>query len=150
MLQRPGAWSLGAPSVCIKRGRLQFQPLPFAHLSIHSYILPRLTEHLPYVTQNQWEDRDNVVCTEMKNCPKFTVEAAAFSGKQSNPSQGSPLSSSLSSLLDSSLMGSGKINHSVLCAQPLVVTPLVASVTSPIYLLLSVVLLERLNIVCLF
>ena len=53
----------------------------------------------------------------MKSCPKFTVEAAAFSGEQSNPYQGNPLCSSLSFFVDSSLMGSSKISHSLFCAQ---------------------------------
>lgn len=79
-----------------------------------------------------------IVCTEMKNCPKFTVEAPAFSGKQSNPYEGTPLCSSLSSSVDSSLSGLGRISHLLFCVQPLVGTSTVASVTPSVYLLLSV------------
>ena len=44
--------------------------------------------------------------------------------------QGNSLSSSLSSFVDSSLMGSGKVSYLLFCKYPFIVTPLVADVTS--------------------
>lgn len=85
---------LGAfPFMCgeiVGGGCCGVQPLPSVHWSVLLDIPTPLTGHLPRITQNQWGNCHNVVCTEMKNCPEFTVEAAAFSQKQSNPFQGNP------------------------------------------------------------
>lgn len=82
--------ALVLPQCALTWGGRRIWSLPFICWPVHAYSPPPLTEHLPCVTQSQWEDPDNVVCMEMRNCPEFTVEAAAFSGKESNPYQRNP------------------------------------------------------------
>lgn len=130
-VQCPGAWSLATLLVCTEWGGCSI-----VGNAIHSLVHSLIHSTSAYWTsavchpalslrssesneKHKVQDHYNLVC-RVKKSTKFTIAAALFSEEWDSPYQGNALSSRLSSFVDSSPMGAGKVSYSLFCMLPLV------------------------------